>query len=133
MSSVSGQQRDQQRRRRHHHHHHHHTRTNPQQQHEENAENGHEVTVRYSQSNGIEMNGYSRRGKSQSPEVTSWVQVPSSMRNGSLNGQAWRLGKVFNENDEALINRKLPKELLLRIFSHLDVVSLCRCAQVSRF
>lgn len=61
------------------------------------------------------------------------MQVPSSMRNGSLNGQAWRLGKVFNENDEALINRKLPKELLLRIFSHLDVVSLCRCAQVSRF
>ena len=35
----------------------------------------HDVTVRYSQSNGIEMNGYSRRGKSQSPEVTSWVQV----------------------------------------------------------
>ena len=91
----------------------------------------HDVTVRYSQSNGIEMNGYSRRGKSQSPEVTSWVQVPSSMRNGAINGQAWRLGKVFNENDEALINRKLPKELLLRIFSHLDVVSLCRCAQVS--
>ena len=90
----------------------------------------HDVTVRYSQSNGIEMNGYSRRGKSQSPEVTSWVQVPSSMRNGAINGQAWRLGKVFNENDEALINRKLPKELLLRIFSHLDVVSLCRCAQV---
>jgi len=78
------------------------------------------------------MNGYSRRGKSQSPEVTSWVQVPSSMRNGAINGQAWRLGKVFNENDEALINRKLPKELLLRIFSHLDVVSLCRCAQVSK-
>lgn len=91
-----------------------------------------DVTVRYSQSNGIEMNGYSRRGKSQSPEVTSWVQVPSSMRNGAINGQAWRLGKVFNENDEALINRKLPKELLLRIFSHLDVVSLCRCAQVSK-
>ena len=95
------------------------------------ASNNHEVSVRYtSQTNGIEMNGYSRRGKSQSPEVTIWVQVPSSMRNGSLNGQAWRLGKVFNENDEALINRKLPKELLLRIFSHLDVVSLCRCAQV---
>ena len=76
------------------------------------------------------MNGY-RRGKSQSPDVTSWVQASSSMRNGAANGQVWRLGKVFNENDEALINRKLPKELLLRIFSHLDVVSLCRCAQVS--
>ena len=44
----------------------------------------------------------------------------------------WKLTRVFNENDEALINRKLPKELLLRIFSHLDVVSLCRCAQVSK-
>lgn len=28
--------------------------------------------------------------------------------------------------------QKLPKELLLRIFSYLDVVSLCRCAQVSK-
>ena len=44
----------------------------------------------------------------------------------------WKLTRVFNENDEAMINRKLPKELLLRIFSHLDVVSLCRCAQVSK-
>lgn len=34
--------------------------------------------------------------------------------------------------DEAPINKKLPKELLLRIFSYLDVVSLCRCAQVSK-
>lgn len=103
------------------------------------ANNGHDGIVRYSQqqqqNNGtsVEMNGYGRRGKSQSPEVTSWVQAPSSLRNGNANtanGQAWRLAKVFNENDEALINRKLPKELLLRIFSHLDVVSLCRCAQV---
>lgn len=35
-------------------------------------------------------------------------------------------------DDEASINKKLPKELLLRIFSFLDVVSLCRCAQVSK-
>ncbi len=48
----------------------------------------------------------------------------------SSNG--WKIARVFNENDEALINRRLPKELLLRVFSHLDVVSLCRCAQVSR-
>lgn len=34
--------------------------------------------------------------------------------------------------EEALINQKLPKELLLRIFSFLDVVALCRCAQVSK-
>uniref|UniRef100_A0A8D8YS85 F-box/LRR-repeat protein 20 n=1 Tax=Cacopsylla melanoneura TaxID=428564 RepID=A0A8D8YS85_9HEMI len=41
------------------------------------------------------------------------------------------LTRVFME-DEALINKKLPKELLLRIFSYLDVTSLCRCAQVSK-
>ncbi|XP_069776840.1 F-box/LRR-repeat protein 2 isoform X2 [Narcine bancroftii] len=40
--------------------------------------------------------------------------------------------EVFSSNDESLINKKLPKELLLRIFSFLDVVTLCRCAQVSK-
>uniref|UniRef100_A0A8C3NYN3 F-box/LRR-repeat protein 20 n=12 Tax=Passeriformes TaxID=9126 RepID=A0A8C3NYN3_9PASS len=40
--------------------------------------------------------------------------------------------QMFSNNDEAAINKKLPKELLLRIFSFLDVVTLCRCAQVSR-
>lgn len=100
------------------------------------SDNGHgEAASLVWYSNGSEMNGSSglKRGKSQSPE-TSGTQV-NPTRNGSAavaaNGQAWRLAKVFNENDEALINRKLPKELLLRIFSHLDVVSLCRCAQVS--
>lgn len=34
--------------------------------------------------------------------------------------------------DDSLINQKLPKELLLRIFSFLDIISLCRCAQVSK-
>ena len=62
---------------------------------------------------------------------------PLGVTNGAIGGVGsnlytghWKLTRVFNENDEALINRKLPKELLLRIFSHLDVVSLCRCAQV---
>ena len=155
QSSGSGQR---ERRRRHHHHHHHHqstsatTRTNntsasdlevtladPTNGHgahggvSTSSTTGEAAMVRYSSSsNGVEMNGFGRRGKSQSPaEVTSLVPVSTSgFRNGSANGQAWRLTKVFNENDEALINRKLPKELLLRIFSHLDVVSLCRCAQV---
>lgn len=36
---------------------------------------------------------------------------------------------VANSEDE--ISKKLPKEILLRILSYLDVVSLCRCAQVS--
>uniref|UniRef100_A0A3Q2VWX5 F-box/LRR-repeat protein 2 n=1 Tax=Haplochromis burtoni TaxID=8153 RepID=A0A3Q2VWX5_HAPBU len=40
--------------------------------------------------------------------------------------------QVFSNSDEAPINKKLPKELLLRIFSYLDVVTLCRCAQVSK-
>lgn len=30
------------------------------------------------------------------------------------------------------ISKKLPKEILLRILSYLDVISLCRCAQVSQ-
>ncbi|KAF4521328.1 hypothetical protein B566_EDAN002333 [Ephemera danica] len=42
-----------------------------------------------------------------------------------------QLTRVFMD-DDAMINKKLPKELLLRIFSYLDVVSLCRCAQVSK-
>uniref|UniRef100_A0AAZ3RUP2 F-box domain-containing protein n=1 Tax=Oncorhynchus tshawytscha TaxID=74940 RepID=A0AAZ3RUP2_ONCTS len=40
--------------------------------------------------------------------------------------------QVFSNSDEAPINKKLPKELLLRIFSYLDVITLCRCAQVSK-
>ncbi|MEQ2159588.1 hypothetical protein GOODEAATRI_024552, partial [Goodea atripinnis] len=39
------------------------------------------------------------------------------------------LFQMFTNSDEAVINKKLPKELLLRIFSFLDVVTLCRCAQ----
>lgn len=39
---------------------------------------------------------------------------------------------VFSNSDDGLINKKLPKELLLRIFSFLDIVTLCRCAQISK-
>lgn len=35
--------------------------------------------------------------------------------------------------EEDLINTMLPKELILKIFSFLDIVSLCRCAQVSKY
>ena len=31
-----------------------------------------------------------------------------------------------------LINKILPKELIIRVFSYLDIISLCRCAQVSK-
>lgn len=34
---------------------------------------------------------------------------------------------------QGLINTVLPKELILKIFSFLDIVSLCRCAQVSKY
>ncbi|MFH4983357.1 hypothetical protein AB6A40_010066 [Gnathostoma spinigerum] len=36
------------------------------------------------------------------------------------------------QNDQPLISRILPKELILRIFSYLDIISLCRCAQTCR-
>ncbi|XP_048451592.1 F-box/LRR-repeat protein 20 [Rhincodon typus] len=49
-----------------------------------------------------------------------------------MNGITRGRFEVFSSNDESLINKKLPKELLLRIFSFLDVVTLCRCAQVSK-
>ncbi|KAK0417453.1 hypothetical protein QR680_013018 [Steinernema hermaphroditum] len=37
-----------------------------------------------------------------------------------------------SSDQQAHINRLLPKELLLRVFSYLDVISLCRCAQTCR-
>lgn len=45
----------------------------------------------------------------------------------------WTTTSQYTYEDDALLNKKLPKELLLRIFSFLDVVSLCRCAQVSKY
>ncbi|XP_073464440.1 F-box/LRR-repeat protein 20 isoform X9 [Aquarana catesbeiana] len=69
---------------------------------------------------------------SQSPRLRSAVscRAPPLLRRAANRGcQCWQM---FSNNDEALINKKLPKELLLRIFSFLDVVTLCRCAQVSR-
>ncbi|XP_031644883.1 F-box/LRR-repeat protein 2-like isoform X1 [Oncorhynchus kisutch] len=49
-----------------------------------------------------------------------------------MNGITKGRFEVFSNSDEAPINKKLPKELLLRIFSNLDVITLCRCAQVSK-
>ena len=39
--------------------------------------------------------------------------------------------QLLDENI-CLLDKKLPRELLLRIFSFLDYQSLCRCAQVSK-
>jgi len=36
------------------------------------------------------------------------------------------------EDEVALVDQMLPRELLLRVFSYLDVISLCRAAQVSK-
>ena len=50
----------------------------------------------------------------------------------SNNNVGWKLSQMFSDlpDDTAPINKMLPKELLLRVFSFLDVVSLCRSAQV---
>ncbi|CAD6188625.1 unnamed protein product [Caenorhabditis auriculariae] len=46
--------------------------------------------------------------------------------------QMYLITTLVSSNDQAPINRKLPNELILRIFSFLDVKSLCRCAQTCR-
>ena len=71
-------------------------------------------------------------------DITNFSQPQNGTANGTSN---WKLSRVFTDpnnstnivEDTSLINRKLPKELLLRIFYYLDVVSLCRCAQVRQF
>ena len=77
--------------------------------------------------NGVEINGNGRRVKS--------AEMARNGHHGHGNGHhmavtQWKITRVFSEHDEALINRRLPKELLLRVFSYLDVISLCRSAQV---
>ncbi|VEL19662.1 unnamed protein product [Protopolystoma xenopodis] len=39
----------------------------------------------------------------------------------------------FYAKSDVCINEKLPKELILRIFSHLDITTLCKCSQVCKF
>lgn len=58
--------------------------------------------------------------------------APAGPMRRDVNGVTKSRFEMFSNSDEAVINKKLPKELLLRIFSFLDVVTLCRCAQVSR-
>uniref|UniRef100_A0A8C1UY42 F-box/LRR-repeat protein 20 n=1 Tax=Cyprinus carpio TaxID=7962 RepID=A0A8C1UY42_CYPCA len=68
-----------------------------------------------------------RRCAQRLPRTVFIIDTATDM-NGITKGRF----EVFSNSDEALINKKLPKELLLRIFSFLDVVTLCRCAQVSK-
>ena len=97
------------------HHHHSHS-------HHHESSNGFNGISSYNNSSGSGGGGY-RNGSAGSGGYSNG--------GSSSNGQ-WKIARVFIENDEALINRRLPKELLLRVFSHLDVVTLCRCAQVSK-
>ena len=92
--------------------------------------------VRYSSQQLADMNGcprkfsHSQRTAAATNNNLHGGQYQTTSANGNQNS-GWKLTRVFTEYEEALINRKLPKELLLRVFSHLDVVSLCRCAQVT--
>ena len=85
------------------------------------------MTRHYSSSH---INGYRRKSKTPDLELAP-LRTSSPARTGQ-DAIQWKISQVFAEFEEALINKRLPKELLLRIFSFLDVVSLCRCAQVSK-
>ena len=78
-----------------------------------------------SRSNGLS-NGHAVGGGHRNGHASG-----SSLSISSNNNVGWKLSQMFADlPDDAPINKMLPKELLLRIFSFLDVVSLCRCAQV---
>lgn len=55
----------------------------------------------------------------------------SCLANNSTMNSTTPIEQYLDENI-CLLDKKLPKELLLRIFSFLDYQSLCRCAQVSK-
>jgi len=57
----------------------------------------------------------------------------SKATNGSIGSKSiYKYDGFLEDGATGLINKRLPKELLLRVFSYLDIVTLCRCAQVSR-
>ena len=62
----------------------------------------------------------------------SSTHTSAKYSNGSVANGRIKFDGFLEENVTGLINKKLPKELLLKVFSYLDVVTLCRCAQVSR-
>lgn len=63
------------------------------------------------------------------------VSLPNNHHQGSVEkgGDGGVELKNEKETSSDLINSMLPKELILRIFSFLDIVSLCRCAQVCKY
>ena len=58
--------------------------------------------------------------------------VQSIDSDNKLDGSGTDSAKIDLPPDVDMINKKLPKELILRAFSFLDTVSLCRSAQVSK-
>ncbi|PAA72694.1 hypothetical protein BOX15_Mlig033201g1, partial [Macrostomum lignano] len=53
---------------------------------------------------------------------------------GGGSGPGSKFGSVsLLSVDPPNINERLPKEIILRVFSHLDLVTLCRCSQVCKF
>lgn len=50
--------------------------------------------------------------------------------NGVVVGNGKSIG--YHKND-VCINERLPKELLIRVFSYLDITTLCKCSQVCKF
>ncbi|XP_003748063.1 F-box/LRR-repeat protein 2 [Galendromus occidentalis] len=77
----------------------------------------------------IEM-GEHRQGRKRSVSPTPETELRSHpLSNGYTNHV---LDPTIAPVAENLINKMLPKELLLKVFSFLDIVTLCRCAQVSR-
>lgn len=65
---------------------------------------------------------------------TSSSSTQPNPQNGTQNGHAVHHQRQSSQQSVpvALINRMLPTELILRVFSYLDITSLCRCAQVCR-
>lgn len=67
------------------------------------------------------------------PNDQSKSLAPDSVTNNTDDNQVQDEVNPFAPPDRDLINTMLPKELILKIFSFLDIVTLCRCAQVSKY
>lgn len=101
------------------------------------------VTSRTSTSSGLNaINNLTNGGLNQG--ISSSFKTPNSSNNLFNSSITNSLNGIFETDScspdpstppsvENLINITLPREQFLRIFSYLDVVSLCRAAQVSRY
>uniref|UniRef100_A0A0V0J278 F-box/LRR-repeat protein 20 n=2 Tax=Schistocephalus solidus TaxID=70667 RepID=A0A0V0J278_SCHSO len=53
--------------------------------------------------------------------------------NPTKNPQSTSFSATVDRKSNVCINVALPKELILRIFSYLDITTLCRCSRVCKF